>query len=477
MRVRFAPSPTGSLHIGGARTALYNYLIAKRSHGSFIMRIEDTDRERNVPSATAAMLKDLAWLGMTWDEGPQCDGTVKGNKGPYYQSERHALYQRHAHELLDKGLAYYCFLNDEQLDQLKEEQMASGGVYQVKSPYRDMPIEEARIKLKTSSATVRMKVDVQKTYRFADAVRGDIELPASMVGDFVILRSCGSPVYNFCCVVDDHHMDMTDVLRGEEHLPNTLKQMMIYDALGWVCPSFAHLSVIVGEDRKKLSKREASVSVAEFRDQGYLPEALNNFIALLGWSHPDGQEIFSLTDMEQAFDLKRLHASAAFFDRTKLKWMNAQYLRSKTTEQIVRYLTDRSIVDLGVVTSLQFSEFWDLYKSDCETLVDIELRFNELFCLSMPSSLPEDLMQYAPSDAWKVWHRELTSQDGQLDVDKVQAMVKTIQAESGKKGKALFVPLRWVILGKMDGADVKKSAVLLSRKELVRRVEFCLELV
>lgn len=478
MRVRFAPSPTGSLHVGGARTALYNYLIAKKNDGSFIVRIEDTDHERNVETASAAMLEDLAWLGLTWEEGPQCDGQILGEFGPYYQSQRTELYSKYAQQLLEQGKAYYCFMQDEEMLALKEAQVASGAVHHIQSPYRNMSLEDARQELEKRPATVRIKVPSEKTYSFTDEIRGEIHLPSSMLGDFVILRSDGNPVYNFCCVVDDHLMEITHVLRGEEHLPNTLKQLILFDLLGWGVPSFSHLSVIVGEDRKKLSKREASVSVGEFREQGYLPEALNNYVALLGWSHPEGLEMMSLHQMASSFDLSRVHASAAYFDRCKLKWMNAQYLREKTCQEIFLLCQARQCIDLSDLDETVFEKFWALFRSDCETIVDVEQRFLDLYYPSLPKEVPEFLLSDSLRLIWETWRNGLLAcEDERLTQEIVKELIKHCQSVSAQKGKGLFVPLRWVVLGRAEGADLSQVAMLLSRSELLRRVNIYLELV
>ena len=472
MRVRFAPSPTGSLHVGGARTALYNYLLARCQGGSFVLRIEDTDKERNIPSATQELMRDLAWLGLTWDEGPMLDGTTIGECGPYYQSQRHDIYQHYAQELLRQGIAYYCFMQDDERQELLEAH--TQGIHHVQSPYRDMPYEEAVERLKVQPATIRVRVPEREEYTFNDALRGNIVLPSTMVSDFVILRSCGTPVYNFCCVIDDHLMGITDVLRGEEHLPNTLKQLILYDVLHFTPPSFAHLSVIVGEDRKKLSKRQASVSVEEFRQQGFLPEALLNFLVLLGWSHPDGRDICRIEDMVAAFGLERVHTSSAYFDVTRLRWMNAQYLRQKTAREIQALLEGLGyVVD---VSSDVFARFWDVYASDCDTLVDVKNRYDLVYHNTRASSLPEVLMGDNALLVWKIWHECLEAHASEISYDTVRSWIKVIQERSGLKGRDIFMPLRYALITECEGADVAHVASLLPRAILIERVLHCLSL-
>ncbi|MES3037182.1 MAG: glutamate--tRNA ligase, partial [Bdellovibrionota bacterium] len=277
VRVRFAPSPTGYLHVGGARTAFYNYLYAKRMGGEFILRIEDTDEARNTDESLRMVLHDLKWLGMNWDEGPD-EKTLgdKGSYGPYKQSHRKEIYQQVAQEIIKSGKAYYCFMTDAETEAQRAAATAAGTHAHVVSPYQDMPLEEAlKKKAAGERAVVRFKTkNLKKDYQLNDLVRGEITFPSDMVGDFVLLRSDGMPVYNFCCVVDDHMMKISHVLRAEEHLNNTLRQMMIYESMGWALPQFGHLSVVLDEDRQKMSKRRGATSCFQFMEEGYLPEAL-----------------------------------------------------------------------------------------------------------------------------------------------------------------------------------------------------------
>ncbi|MEC7608847.1 MAG: glutamate--tRNA ligase, partial [Verrucomicrobiota bacterium] len=285
VRTRFAPSPTGSLHIGGARTALYNYLLAKRYGGSFILRIEDTDKERNTQSSQDQLIQELHWLGLEWDEGPDLEGQDRGDFGPYTQSQRGAVYHKYAQRLLEENKAFYCFASEEAIDQARE-QTPNNVTFKFQSPYRDLPLHEAREKLKAGEeAVIRFRNDFHdRVFTMQDAVRGPVDLPSHMIGDFVILRADGSPVYNFCCAIDDALMEITHVLRGEEHLSNTLRQLMVLEALNLTPPTYGHLSLILDQEGKKLSKRTGASSVSDFMDAGYIPEGLLNYLALLGWS-------------------------------------------------------------------------------------------------------------------------------------------------------------------------------------------------
>ena len=361
IRVRFAPSPTGSLHLGGVRTALYNYLLAKAKGGSFVIRVEDTDLERNQDDAADRQLGDLTWLGLTWDEGPDNPGKF----GPYHQSERLDLYKKYALELVEQGKAFYCFLTDEELDALHSHENR-----QLKSPHRDLTQDEIKAKIADGEAyVIRFKNDAGDTpYPFDDLVHGKTVLSANMVGDFVLVRSNGHPVYNFCCAIDDHLMEISHVLRGEEHLSNTLRQLMIYEALGWEAPQFGHLSMILGPNRKKLSKRDDAAALSDFISAGFLPQALLNYVALLGWSSPDAKEFFSLAELTDAFDMSRVNKSPAMFDREKLRWINHQHLVALDAEQAREALAQVGVQENDTEW---FGRFWGFLGHQFFTLDEV----------------------------------------------------------------------------------------------------------
>ncbi len=326
IRVRFAPSPTGSLHIGGARTALFNWLFARGQGGKMAIRVEDTDVQRSTVESERAVLDDLRWLGLDWDEGPD----VGGPYGPYRQSERRWLYRKEADRLLADGRAYPCFCTAEELEARRVAAQATGRSPQYDGTCRDLSeAERALRRAEGRPESVRFRVPGEPAV-VRDLIRGEITFPADAVGDFVLLRSNGLPTYNFACVVDDAAMRVTDVLRGEEHLTNTGRQVQLYRALAYPEPRFAHISLILNPDRSKMSKRsgEAATFVGEFREQGYLPEALINFLALLGWSWDGETEIFSRAELVEKFSLERVNPTAAVFDRDKLEWMNSYYLRA-----------------------------------------------------------------------------------------------------------------------------------------------------
>ncbi|HAG90235.1 MAG TPA: glutamate--tRNA ligase [Bdellovibrionales bacterium] len=478
VRVRFAPSPTGYLHVGGARTALYNYLYAKKMGGKFILRIEDTDLERSTEEALRMQIADLKWLKLYWDEGPQSDNLEdKGDFGPYRQSQRKEIYQRYADQLLEEGYAYYCFMTDEEIDAQREELVKAGKPPQVQSPYRDLPMEEAKKRIEAGEKPViRFRVGEKKDYTIQDMVRGEVVFPSDMVGDFVLIRSNGMPVYNFCCAIDDALMDITHVFRAEEHLSNTLRQLMIYEALGFWTPEFGHLSIILGADKQKLSKRHGATSCNEFRLRGYLPEALLNFIALLGWSDAQGREVMSMEELIQAFDPERLHQSSAVFDEQKLLWMNSVHLRNLSHDDLWNRL--RVIFDKE---GLKFSgdEEWvdralDLFKTSMETLNDAIELFRPLSetKLKIEDSSLEVLSWESTPKVIGAWLEELKErEDKYLTEEDFGNIQNKIKDQVGVKGKHLFMPIRVAVIGKPQGAELKELVPLLKREVLIQRAD------
>lgn len=334
-RVRFAPSPTGYLHVGGLRTALYNYLFAKHNNGTFILRIEDTDRTRLVEGAVNNLIETLKWAGLEYDEGP----IVGGNYGPYIQSERLDIYNKYVKELVDNGKAYYCFCSSERLEKIREEQQAQK--LQPKYDKHCLNLSKDEIESKISNGepyVVRLNVLPDEKIRFNDIIRGDVEFDSSVVDDQVLLKSDGFPTYHLANVVDDHLMKITHVVRGEEWLSSTPKHVLLYDYFGWERPLFAHLPLLLNKDRKKLSKRQSDVAVEDFRDKGFLNEALVNFVALLGWTAGDDVEYYNIEELINKFSLERVNKSGAVFDLDKLTWLNAEHLRKKSTPEIVELI-------------------------------------------------------------------------------------------------------------------------------------------
>src|SRR2546423_3062936 len=343
MRVRFAPSPTGQLHVGNARTAFFNWLLARGQGGTFILRIEDTDTQRSTRESEAGMLRDLRWLGLDWDEGPDAGGAY----GPYRQSDRLTVYREHAERLLSEHKAYLCFCTEEELQQERERATAEHRqpIYSGKCRAID-PADAQRRRSANEACAIRLRIP-DHPIRFHDLVHGPVEFSNEVVSDPIILRSSGMPVYNYVVVIDDALMKIMHVIRGDDHLSNTPKQVALYEALGWPVPEFAHLSTILGADRERLSKRHGATSIANFRDMGVLPEALVNYLALLGWAPPGGtREIFSIQELVKEFSLERVTPSPAVFDMEKLYWLNRHYIAHRlatapqaTIELVLKFFT------------------------------------------------------------------------------------------------------------------------------------------
>ncbi len=480
VRVRFAPSPTGYLHVGGARSALFNLLYAKHNKGKFILRIEDTDQERSTQESLEMVVSDLQWLGLNWDEGVD-PKTLKdmGPYGPYKQSERLDIYKKHAQALLDQGKAYYCFMTDEELEIEREKIKAAGLHTHVESPYENKPMSEALSRIASGDkAVVRFKTrELRKDYILNDLIRGEVKFPSDMVGDFVMLRSDGMPVYNFCCVIDDYLMKISHVLRAEEHLPNTLRQLMIYEGLGWKTPQFGHISLILDDDRQKLSKRKGAVACDQFKKDGYLPSAMNNYMALLGWSHPEDKEIMSLDDMEAAFTLDRVHASGAVFDRVKLKWMNAQHLRALPNNEIWK-LIQPYLAEAGL--KLPTDSDWqsrsiETFKSYMEILTDAVALYTPLddskYEINMVES-EEALKMESTKSVLLAWKELVAAHVGETFTEAdFLAIQDAVKAKSGQKGKNLFFPIRVALIGKPHGAELKILVPLMHKKSILERAD------
>ncbi len=482
VRVRFAPSPTGYLHVGGARTALYNYLFAKKHGGKFILRIEDTDLARSTEDSLKMVIEDLQWLGLQWDEGPDAR-TLKdvGPYGPYYQSRRLELYKKYADEIISKDQAYYCFMTDDEIDVQRKASMAAGGQPHIHSPYADWPLDKALAEIKSGKkAVVRFRTkNLKRDYILQDMVRGEVKFPSDMVGDFVLLRSDGMPVYNFCCVVDDALMKISHVFRAEEHLSNTLRQMMIYDALGMAMPKFGHISLILDDNRQKLSKRAGATSCHEFKEMGYQPEALLNFIALLGWSSPEGKEIMPVPEMAKQFDIDRLQVAGAVFDKVKLKWMNSQYLRALSDQdlwQAIQPFLKREGFELPNNSEWQ-NKSVQAFKVKMETFADAVELYRPL---SDPSFqiLPEADEVYAwetTKTALEVWKSELQGLNKDyLTEEEFNNIQDEVKVKANVKGKNLFMPIRVAVIGKPHGTELKILVPLISKQSLLRRADMAL---
>ena len=479
VRVRFAPSPTGYLHVGGARTALYCYLFAKRHNGSFILRVEDTDEVRSTEESMRMQIQDLTWLGLNWDEGVDPESLKDiGRLGPYRQSQRREVYQEYAQQLLEAGQAYYCFMSDQEIEVQREAAKKKGGALRVESPYRNLdPVEAKRRVDGGEPAVVRFKVTEEvKTYKINDLVRGEVSWKSDMVGDFVLLRSGGMPVYNFCCVIDDALMEMSHVFRAEDHLNNTLRQMMIYEALNFKLPQFAHMSFILGEDKQKLSKRHGATSVNDFSEKGILPEALNNYMALLGWSAPSGEEILSMDDMVQQFSADRLNSAPAVFDPVKLQWVNAMHLRSlphaELWSRIKPFLESENI-------SVSEDQIWldsalGLLKQKMEVLKDAVDLFRPLDSgqFNLAPEAEEVLAWESTGDVISIWKSLIENLSEDTVSEEIFKQIQNgIKKQCGVKGKQLFQAIRVAVIGAPSGPDLALLVPLLKKSDLIERAK------
>lgn len=374
VRVRFAPSPTGYLHIGGARTALFNWLFAHKMGGKLILRIEDTDTERLKEDSVSQILTSLKWLSINWDEGPEKGGEY----GPYYQSERLEIYKKYVDELLASGKAYRCFCTSEELEAEREKQKAAKQPFRYARTCRDLTEEEIQAKIAAGQKfSVRLKIPAEGNITVHDLIHGDVTFNLNQFDDYVIMKSNGMPTYNFAVVIDDHLMGMTHVLRAEEHLSNTPKQLFVYDAFGWEPPAFGHMSMILAPDRSKLSKRHGATSVEEFRSQGFTAPAIVNYLTLLGWGPGDEREIFSLEETVELFELNQMSKKAAIYDTKKLTWMNGQYLSSLPLEEIIpevkHFFVNAGLVDDAWLedNAEYFAQLIDTVRVRVKTLAEI----------------------------------------------------------------------------------------------------------
>ncbi|AYB41963.1 glutamate--tRNA ligase [Paenibacillus lautus] len=476
VRVRYAPSPTGHLHIGNARTALFNYLFARKNNGKFIIRIEDTDVKRNVEGGEQSQLKYLKWLGMDWDESVD----VGGEYGPYRQTERLDIYKEYWQDLLDRGLAYRCYCTEEELEQEREEQMARGETPRYSGKHRDLT-EEQRQALEAEGrvASIRFRVPEERVYTFDDMVKGTISFNSKETGDFVIVKKDGIPTYNFAVALDDHLMKISHVLRGEDHISNTPRQLMIYEAFGWEPPQFGHMTLIVGEDHKKLSKRNESIIqfIEQYDQLGYLPEALFNFISLLGWSPEGEEEVFSQEQLISIFDEHRLSKSPAVFDTNKLAHMNNTYIKNADPDRIA----DLAIPHLQKASRLPSEltaeqEEWAralvaLYQEQMTAASDI-VDLSEVFFRTHLELDAEGIEVMGGEQVPAVLSAFLAKieQSDEFNAQKIAAMIKEVQKETGFKGKQLFMPIRVALTGQTHGRDLNQTIWLLGRDRVLDRL-------
>jgi nondiscriminating glutamyl-tRNA synthetase len=464
MRLRFAPSPTGRLHVGNARTALFNWLLARGSGGAFVLRIEDTDVERSTLESEAAILRDLRWLGLDWDEGPD----VGGPCGPYRQSERLHLYESYAKELLSAGQAYYCFCSPAELEADRAADMAAGRPVRYSGRCRRVTPAEAEGRAASGAQpAIRFLVPEHREVVFRDAVRGDVRFQTDVIGDPVIMRAGGTPAYNFAVVVDDALMGITHVIRGEDHLSNTPRQLLLYESLGFSPPTFAHLSLVMGPDHAPLSKRHGATSVAEFRSKGYLPEALVNYLALIGWSPRgkagDDTELMPVGELVHRFSLDAVGLSAGIFDEEKLAWVNRHYLKTAAPDR----LAELSIpffrnVGIDMTPDGQGLELLAMVipvaSASVDRLDQVPARLAFLFDFSPDAALADpavaaEMRADGPRAVVQALAEQLAAAP-RLDRERFRAIASAVRARTGQKGRALFHPIRVALTGRAEGPEL-----------------------
>ncbi|WP_226677497.1 glutamate--tRNA ligase [Rossellomorea aquimaris] len=477
VRVRYAPSPTGHLHIGNARTALFNYLYARSVGGKFIIRIEDTDKKRNIEGGEESQLKYLQWLGIDWDESTD----KPGEYGPYRQSERNHIYEQYLNELLENGKAYKCYCTEEELEAEREAQSAAGQMPRYSGKCRNLTKEDQeKLAAEGRQPSIRFRVPAGKVYSFNDIVKEDVSFESDGIGDFVIAKKDGTPTYNFAVAVDDYLMKITHVLRGEDHISNTPKQLMIFEALGWEAPVYGHMTLIVNESRKKLSKRDESIIqfIEQYEALGYLPEALFNFIALLGWSPKGEEELFSKEEFIEIFDPERLSTSSALFDNQKLTWMNNQYMKNLELDQVVE-LSLPHLISAGKLDENMSDEQRE-WASRVISLYQEQMSFGaeivELSDMFFKTDLEYDEEAKAVLDEEQVpevlqaFLNEIEALEN-YEAAEIKSSIKAVQKATGHKGKKLFMPIRVAVTGQTHGPELPNAIELLGKDTVKHRLQ------
>ena len=481
IRVRFAPSPTGDLHIGGVRTALFNYLFAKKEKGTFILRIEDTDEARSTDASTGIIINAMKWLKLNWDEGP---GNELPQYAPYYQMKRkeQGIYQKYIDMLLEKGYAYKCYCTPEEVEKMREQARLAKQPPKYNGHCANLTKEQQEEYEKQGrTAVIRFKMPKEGKIEFDDIVRGHVSFENALLDDFVLMKANGVPTYNFACVIDDHLMEMSHVIRGDDHISNTPRQIHIFKALGWEPPIFAHLSMILGSDGARLSKRHGHTSVLEYRKEGYLQDALINYLALLGWSTEDSQQLFFGNSLIENFSLDRCNSSPATFDPSKLLWMNGEYIRNKSDEEIynlfidwIEYTGQQNLIKdwnkdlLKKAISLEHEKIKLL--KDIPSLVDFffkELSFDE-------QAISKVLLSETKKDSSKTVLEEcLKRLPNQQDFspEALEKFARDLAVELGFSNGKVFHPIRVAISGRTQGPSLFHMMEVMGKDEVLKRIK------
>ena len=488
VRVRFAPSPTGYLHIGGLRTALFNYLCARHTGGDMLLRIEDTDRTRFVEGALENLLKALKWSGIEIDEGVMLDEngevTQKGDCGPYIQSERvkKGIYDKYINQLIEEGKAYYCFCSQERIDKVRDQQRADGLTPKYDGLCRSIPLEEAKKRVAAGEPhTVRLKLPVDRDITFNDRIKGKITFNTDDQDDQVLIKRDGFPTYHFAVVVDDHLMGITHVVRGDEWVSSTPKHVYLYEAFGWEAPEYIHLPTVLNKDHKKYSKRNGDGMVEDFIEEGYMSEGLINFLALLGWSPDSEEEIFTMKQLAEQFDFDRVNKTGAVFDKRKLDWVNGHYVRDLSVEELAEKIKPY-LIKSGLIDESYPEDKLNLLAATWQSAID---KF---------SDAPELAKNYFIKDEDMIWDEEaveaIKTEDSkklidsflnhleevdEIDSEFASTIMKKIQKETGIKGKNLWFPVRAAVTGSVHGPELSNASVTMGKEKIKERLNYVKE--
>ncbi len=474
-RVRFAPSPTGRLHIGNARTALFNYLFALQNEAAFILRIEDTDVERSAPEFEHQLVRGLQWLDLQWDEGPD----KPGRHGPYRQSERLELYRKHAAELMEQGKAYYCYCTDEELEKSRKDMLRAGIAPKYPGTCRNLSESERReFEAARRRPCIRLRTPDDGLIRFQDKIHGTVTFKAGDIGDFVLMRSNGMPSYNFAVVIDDHYMEITTVIRGEDHLANTPRQVLVYREFGWEIPMFAHHALLLGTDRAKLSKRHGVTSVESFREMGILPEALLNYFALLGGNLVEGREIFAINELVDSFSLKKAGKSAAVFSLQKLLWLNQQHIRRKSTQELAALVApflEKGGYSFDRKENAWIEEVCSIIGENVKTLRETRA-YGPILFDEIPNYTERARERLADPEVHKILSSFRKRFQLNPSNDKKDLAAILGEARSGLEinGKEFFLALRMAVTGMESGPELDRILPLLSPDVILKRLDAAL---
>lgn len=476
VRVRFAPAPTGLLHIGNARTALFNHIFAKHHHGIFILRIEDTDIERSTETSIDHILEDLKWLGIRWEEGPDQGGP----EGPYRQSQRLSLYRGYADQLLKEGRAYKCFCSPERLESLRKEQLSKGKMPRYDGRCHSLSEREIS-KMESEGQPPVLRFHVKRgLIAFEDLVHGRMTFDAEGIGDFIIVRSDGMAAYNFACVIDDYLMHVSHVIRGDDHLSNTPRQILLYQALSWEPPAFAHHPLILGPDRSPLSKRHGATAVSQYREEGFLPEALLNYLILLGWTSPSGEEVLPLEKIIEEFLLSAISRSAPVHSLKKLEWLNSIYIREKDEASLTKLLLpylETAGIPVDTLDRNYLKQISGILKENLVVLSQVEgylgIFFDEKFffedgakTIFSDSGNQETLRQVL----------QVVESSSEITIDNWSSLHSQLENKTGRKGKDLFAPFRAAVTGKTKGPELAKTLPLLGKERIIKRLKMALQI-